>query len=468
MIAGLSRIQHIVVVMLENRSFDNVAGFLYDQNIQPSHFVPAGTVPHYNGMPLSYSNPSNPEYFQGSGPANPVIVQRGAENLQVPDTDPQELFDDITFQIFGATAPQPGQAATMNGFLVSYERVAKQRPEQIMQCYAPEQLPVLSQLARGFAICDAWHASCPCQTFPNRAFVHAGTSCGQVNNWPYSPFNYDVPTIFNVLTDMNVNWAVYNDSVFESATRLQFPKLWDVLLHAHFRGFDDFLEDARQGKLPRYCFVEPSFLVNPSDEHPPHDMLLGERFLWRVWNAVSTGAHWESTLLLITYDEHGGCCDHQAPPWGATPPDGRPGENGFNFDRYGVRVPAVVVSPWIEEGTVFRSPSHRPYDHSSLLATVRDWLQIPEKLMLPSARIADAPTLDQVLTRSTPRPEIPAIPYPAGTPVQHPLTIPPNHFQRGLAMALAHRVGVRGLAKTVENLVTRQHLADLFAEHGKR
>ncbi|HKC71255.1 MAG TPA: alkaline phosphatase family protein, partial [Terriglobales bacterium] len=331
MIAGLSRIQHIVVVMLENRSFDNVAGFLYDQNIQPSHFVPAGTVPHYNGMPLSYSNPSNPEYFQGSGPANPVIVQRGAENLQAPDTDPQELFDDITFQIFGATAPQPGQAATMNGFLVSYERVAKQRPEQIMQCYAPEQLPVLSQLARGFAICDAWHASCPCQTFPNRAFVHAGTSCGQVNNWPYSPFNYDVPTIFNVLTEMNVNWAVYNDSVFESATRLQFPKLWDVLLHAHFRGFDDFLEDARQGKLPRYCFVEPSFLINPSDEHPPHDMLLGERFLWRVWNAVSTGAHWESTLLLITYDEHGGCCDHQAPPWGATPPDGRPGENGFNF-----------------------------------------------------------------------------------------------------------------------------------------
>jgi phospholipase C len=195
---------------------------------------------------------------------------------------------------------------------------------------------------------------------------------------------------------------------------------------------------------------------------------LGERFLWRVWNAVATGAHWESTLLLITYDEHGGCCDHQPPPWGATLPDRRRGENGFSFDRYGVRVPAVVVSPWIEEGTVFRSATKRPYDHSSLLATMRDWLQIPEKLMLRSARIADAPTLQQVLTRSRPRPEIPAIPYPAGTPVQHPVTIPPNHFQRGLAMALAHRVGLRGLAKTVENLATRQHLADLFAEHGKR
>ena len=461
----LSNLQHIVVVMLENRSFDNVAGFLYDQSSQARHFLPAGTDPHYNGMPVGYSNPSNPAYFEGTGPANPQPVHRGADNLQVPDSDPQELFDDITFQIFGTTTPQSGQAPAMNGFLVSYERIAKQQPEQIMQCYAPEQLPVISQLARSFAICDAWYASCPCQTFPNRAFVHAGTSCGQVNNSPYSSFNYDVPTIFNVLTEIKADWVVYNDSIFESATRLQFPKLWDVLLEAHFKGFDDFQEAARQGKLPRYCFVEPSFLINPNDEHPPHDMLLGERFLWQVWNAVASGAHWESTLLLITYDEHGGCCDHQPPPWGATPPDDRRSQDGLSFDRYGVRVPAVVVSPWIEEDTVFRSPTGRPYDHTSLLATLRDWLQIRQSAMLQSARVADAPTLEQVLTRSTPRAEIPAIPYPAGTPVEHPLTLPPNHFQRGLAMALAHRYGVRGAVKAVENLATRRHVADFFAEH---
>ena len=465
MTAGLSHIQHLVVVMLENRSFDNVAGFLYGQNTPPRHFLPAGADQRYNGMPLDYSNPSNPDFFQGTGPANPVTVRRGAENSLVPNYDPQELFDDITFQIFGTTHPEAGQTPAMNGFLVSYERVAKEKPEQIMQCYTPEQLPVLSQLARGFAICDAWYASCPCQTFPNRSFVHAGTSRGQVNNSPYDPFNYDVPTIFNVLTDMKVDWAVYNDSVFESATRLQFPKLWDLLLESHFHDFDDFQEAARQGKLPRYSFVEPSFLIDPHDEHPPHDMLLGERFLWQVWNAVASGAHWESTLLLITYDEHGGCCDHQAPPWGATPPDDRRGENGFSFDRYGVRVPAVLVSPWIEEGTVFRSPGARPYDHTSLLATLRDWLQIPAERMLKSARIADAPTLEHVLTRSAPRTEIPAIPYPAGTPVKHPVTLPPNHFQRGLALALAHRVGIRGALKVVENLVTRQHLADFLAKH---
>ena len=463
--AGLCNIQHIVVVMLENRSLDNVAGFLYDQNTPPLHFLPTATNPRYNGMPPDYSNPSNPDYFQGNGPANPVQVRRGADNSQVPNTDPQELFDDITFQIFGTTTPRPGQAPTMNGFLVSYERVAKQNPEQIMQCYTPEQLPVISHLARSFAICDAWYAPCPCQTFPNRAFIHAGTSCGQINNWPYDPFNYDVPTIFNVLTEMKVDWVVYNDSILQSATRLQFPQLWPLLLESHFQGFDDFQEAARQGKLPRYCFVEPSFLINPHDEHPPHDMLLGERFLWQVWNAVSSGAHWESTLLLITYDEHGGCCDHQPPPWGATPPDERRAQNGFGFDRYGVRVPAVVASPWIEEGTVFRSPSQRPYDHTSLLATLRDWLQIPAEQMLKSARIADAPTLDHVLTRTAPRAEIPAIPYPAGNPVKHPLTLPPNHFQKGLAMALAHRVGVRGAVRAVESLTTRQHLADFFAQH---
>jgi phospholipase C len=465
---ALSRIEHFVMVMLENRSFDHVAGFLYDEQSRPLHFLPASAEPRYNGMPADYSNPSNPAYFQGGGPANPVSVRRGAANFQVPDPDPQELFDDITFQIFGTTSPEPGQAAAMNGFLVSYQRVGSQHPEQIMQCYTPEQLPVISQLARGFAISDAWHAACPCQTFPNRAFVHAGTSCGQINNSPYDPFNYDVPTIFNVLTEIEADWAVYNDSIFESATRLQFPKLWDVLLEGHFHDFDDFQEAARQGKLPRYSFVEPSFLVNPNDEHPPHDLLLGERFLWQVWNALASGAHWESTLLLITYDEHGGCCDHQAPPWGATAPDSRRAANGFAFDRYGVRVPAVLVSPWIEPGTVFRSPTARPYDHTSVLATLRDWLQIPAARMLPSARVADAPTLEAVLTRSAPRPEIPAIPYPAGTPVRHPVTLPPNHFQKGLAMALAHRYGLRGAAKTVENLLTRRHVADFFSKHSPR
>ena len=113
---------------------------------------------------------------------------------------------------------------------------------------------------------------------------------------------------------------------------------------------------------------------------------------------------------MITFDEHGGCYDHVEPP-PAKPPDAAsdPGEEGFHFDRYGVRVPTVLVSPYIEAGTVFRSPIAVPYDHNSILATLRDWLQIPQAQMPPSNRVKNAPGFANVLTRSTPRPDIPVI-----------------------------------------------------------
>jgi phospholipase C len=124
---------------------------------------------------------------------------------------------------------------------------------------------------------------------------------------------------------------------------------------------------------------------------------------------VSTGANWAQTLLVITYDEHGGCYDHVPPPWGAIVPDTAsfPGAQGFRFNRFGVRVPAVVVSPLIEPGTVFRSPTGIPFDHTSILATLRDWLSIPASAMLPSQRIKAAPTLEFLLTRDQPRDSLP-------------------------------------------------------------
>ena len=178
----------------------------------------------------------------------------------------------------------------------------------------------------------------------------------------------------------------------------------------HFRGIGELEEDAAAGTLPEYSFVEPSFQLLPNDGHPPHDMGLGEQFLSRIWKAVSTGKNWSNTLLVITFDEHGGCYDHVEPP-AAKPPDSasNPGEEGFHFDRYGVRVPAVLVSPYIEAGTVFRSETDVPYDHTSILATLRDWLKIPQTKMLTSARVKDAPTLGNILTRNTPRTALPNI-----------------------------------------------------------
>jgi phospholipase C len=337
----------------------------------------------------------------------------------------------------------------MQGFVVDYKTPPKEarNANQLMECYSPEQVSVISQLARNFAVSDRWFCSTPNQTLPNRAFLLAGTSMGRVNNQP-EPL-YDATTIFEVLEEAGHSWRVYNDTILMSLARLQFPQLWDPLLQVHFRGFGEFEEDAAAGTLPQYSFVEPSFQIWPNDQHPPHDVRLGEEFLLRVWKTVSTGKNWNNTLLVITFDEHGGCYDHVEPP-PATPPDAAssPGEEGFRFDRYGVRVPTVLVSPYIEAGTVFRSPTAVPYDHTSILATLRDWLQIPARKMLTSERVKEAPTFGNVLTRSTPRLELPVIAptAAAGTPTTRFLAV------NGLtaAMLTAHR---QRYARGVRNLV---------------
>jgi phospholipase C len=164
-----------------------------------------------------------------------------------------------------------------------------------------------------------------------------------------------------------------------------YPRLG--LYPSHFHQFDQFQIDAMNGSLPCYSFVEPRFAIEPNDQHSPHNVTDGERLLADAWAAVSTGANWGQTLLVITYDEHGGCYDHVQPPWGAALPDvaSNPGAQGFRFNRFGVRVPAVVISPLIEAETAFRSPTGVPFDHTSILATLRDWLQIPDSAMLPAS-----------------------------------------------------------------------------------
>jgi len=421
---AMDQVKHLVVVMMENRSFDNLLGFLYTkQNNVPPINIPApspGQQNSYAGLvdpnPTSpFWNPSNPEYFTSGAPPVKVYATQGTTGpspMLVPDHDPREEFDHITFQILG---PQGYTGPRMLGFLVDYLTTDPGHPQnanQLMECYSPDQVSVISQLAHNYAVCDRWFCSTPNQTLPNRAFVHAGTSMGRVNNKPEQL--YDAPTIFEVLQNTGHSWRVYNDTILMSLARLQFPRLWDPLFQVHFRGIGELEEDAAAGTLPEYSFVEPSFQILPNDGHPPHDVGLGEQFLSRIWKAVSTGKNWNNTLLVITFDEHGGCYDHVEPP-AAKPPDSasNPGEEGFRFDRYGVRVPAVLISPYIEAGTVFRSATELPYDHTSILATLRDWLNIPEAKMLTSARVKDAPTFANILTRSTPRTDLPSIAWNA-------------------------------------------------------
>jgi phospholipase C len=166
--------------------------------------------------------------------------------------------------------------------------------------------------------------------------------------------------------------------------------------------------------LPAYSFVEPRFTPElglfeidyPCDYHPPHNVCRGEQFLADVYQTVQSSPYRDSILLVITFDEHGGCYDHVPPPSGAAPPDLKPVSNDadFDFSRYGARVPSIVISSYVQPGTVFRaSPGEAPYDHTSILATLRDWLSLdsnPKNPFLPSPRIKSAPTLDRVLTLS--------------------------------------------------------------------
>jgi phospholipase C len=443
----LSQIEHIVVVMLENRSFDNMCGWLYRDAPPPSHFLPASTSSRpFQGLQTGFYNPVSGDYFTtGTGETYPIFER--ANDTTVPNPDPEEGFDDVNYQLFGPEGPTQTPRWPNLGFVINYAKTTGSNiPVQIMQPFSPDQVPVLSSLARNFAICDEWFCSVPSETWPNRSFFHSGTSNGHVVNGEHpNPLLWNVPTIFNVLQDVGTSWRVYSAAkLIPALTLLMSPQLLPFSL-SHFSHFDDFVQGCAKGSLPQYSFLEPSFVEDPNDEHPPHDVVAGEQFLWQIWQAVSRSPIWPKTLLLITYDEHGGTYDHIKPPWGAQTPDSNsnPGEEGFKFDRFGIRVPMIAVSPWIEARTVFRSdsPSGVPYDHTSVLATLRDWLEIPSEKMLTSKRVAAAPNLSQILTLNTARSALPEIASPPSEMKATSMSLPPNKLQKSLVSAEAVRRG---------------------------
>jgi phospholipase C len=393
-VAYLGRIEHVVVLMLENRSFDCLLGQLYTNRQD------------FNGLTRSESN------IRTGGSGGPIQVWNSKSavpgTMTIPSPDPGEEFLDITTQLFGLGASSNEGAPPMNGFVDNYVRQTREPPydpKQVMHFFRPEQVPVISTLAKSFAVCDQWHASAPNQTWPNRFFAHCAIACGYVNNSP-SHFPYMMPSIFERLNASEDGWRVYYHDIPQSLT---LARLWDHI--DRFRHFVEFARDAAAGRLPSYAFLEPRYFPDaslgmPNDQHPPHDVVFGEQLIATVYNAVRASPLWESTLLIITYDEHGGCFDHVPPPLAVPPGDGRTQE-GFAFDRYGVRVPAVIVSPYIAPGTILRAapagvphegPPY-PFDHTSIIATVRKCFGAGDAL---SARDRAAPDLTPALQLDLP------------------------------------------------------------------
>jgi phospholipase C len=372
----LSSINHIVVLMLENRSFDHMLGFLYTDN---GNVSPSGQP--FEGLTGREFNPGS-----SGKPVSVFKIGPGTPNAYLmPGADPGEGYQATNSQLFGSNAAPTPPVATNQGFVSNFAYtlgweskegrsiVQGTTANSIMGMFTPATLPVLSGLAKGYAVCDHWFASVPTETLPNRAFASAATSQGHMDD---STKTYTSPSIFGLLAKHNVSWAIYGyDS--DPLTRHNFPDTTNAP-DTNFGLFKDFQAAAAQGKLPAYTFLEPSWGATGNSQHPNYNVASGEQLIHDVYYAVRNGPSWNQTLLIVTYDEHGGCYDHVPPPQGATPPDNNAGEFGFDFKRFGPRVPTVLISPLIPAGSVYRVAANTtPFDHTSIPKTVETRWNLP-------------------------------------------------------------------------------------------
>jgi len=425
---GLSSVNHIVVLMLENRSFDHMLGYLYAAQGNTS---PAGQP--FDGLTGTESNPDS----TGAAVTVSQIGPTTPNAYFMPGADPGEGYMATNDQLFGTeTAPAslsdvPGMRGFVTDFAYTLGWQSKSTTwsivpgtvaSNIMGCFTPQTLPVLSALATSYAVCDQWFASVPTETLPNRAFACSATSQGHMDD---KTRTFTSPSIFGLLGRNNIAWAIYGYDA-EPLTKSTFTDV-ATATNGAIGKFSDFQAAASGGTLPAFTFLEPSWGSTGNSQHPNYNVALGEQLIHDVYEALRGGPSWPQTLLVITYDEHGGCYDHVPPPSGATPPDSDAGEFSFDFTRFGVRVPAVLVSPLIQAGTVFRVPAGTtPIDHTSILKTVQQRWNLPSL----TARDAAAPGLGGVLTLATARTDDAlagvTVPVASGT---SPSAALPSHLQ---------------------------------------
>src|ERR1700761_9453577 len=422
----LHSVNHVVVLMLENRSFDHMLGFLYTEN---GNVSPTGAP--FDGLTGKESNPDS----NGKAVHVSKIKASATNAYYMPGSDPGEGYSATNSQLFGTTtAPSPANA-TNQGFVTDYSYTLGWETKEkwsvlpgttannIMSMFTPAMLPVLSGLAKGFAVCDQWFCSAPTETLPNRAFVCAATSQGHMDD---KATQYTCPSIFGALSDAKVSWSVYGYTE-PPLTRQDFSDTVNAD-DSNFGLFKDFQAAAAKGTLASYVFLEPSWDAAGNSQHPNYNVALGEQLIHDVYYALRNGPNWNQTLLIITYDEHGGCYDHVPPPLGATPPDDSAGEYGFDFTRFGPRGPTVLIFPLIAAGSVFRVPEGAtPLDHTSILKTVETrW-----GLKSLTARDAAAEDVSAVLTPATPRTDDPlaGVTVPVAAEAQIDTTVP-SHLQQ--------------------------------------
>jgi phospholipase C len=429
-------LDHIVVVLFENRSLDNMLGHLYGpddgktfegvigkelSNPIPEwaeHGAERSTVPYTVATDMDSPNPdSGEEWYHTNTQLFNVLDETNRFKLHPAETGPWN-------------EPAAGASPTMDGFVTDYistftaemgRQPTYEEYAHIMTGYTPDQVPVLSGIARDFGVFDHWFSEVPSQTFMNRSFWTAATSSGLVINAPARKWltKNTAETIFERLEAHGRTWKVYvmEPMPLSFTGVMHYSRLKDRL-PTHFVPFEYFEVDAAAGTLPDFSFIEPNFIAGHGDYHPafgralgphvepgldsPSSILGGEAFLERVFNAYrsatsESGTNVWNTALLIGWDEPGGTYDHVAPgPVPPPDPAAPAGEFGFKFDRSGYRVPAILVSPWVETGSVY----NEEYRHTSLIATLRKVWDLGDPL---TERDGSARTFDDLFTRTTPR-----------------------------------------------------------------
>jgi len=362
---------HFVVLMLENRSFDHLFGYLGIGDGVPS------------GGFTNYVKPGDPQ-------SGAFSTQKGGDYTSVGQ-GPSHSLKQTNVQLFGETHPTPSVdhgTPPLNGFVDSFKTAlthdlgrspTKNELQQVMNCFDPIQLPVLSTLAKSFVLCDRWFADVPGPTMPNRAYVHAATSQGYTDNADWRPqFNCD--TLYDrINADPSRSWRSYyhdEDDILELYPNLEKNPTNHVLFESNF------VNDVAGDRLATYSFITPAFIGSPqhpvNSMHAPADVRPAEKLAADVYGALQANPNvWKKTLLIVVFDEHGGYVDHVPPP-ATVSPDGIPGRTDkpwlvpFDFKRLGLRVPAILISPWFKAAV-----DSTVYSHSTIPGSVIDALQLP-------------------------------------------------------------------------------------------
>jgi len=345
--------------MLENRSFDHILGF--------------SQITGSDGSPIDGLKPSgNPGIPDTDGKLFPPTMDASYSGNY--ETDPGHDFLDVNTQIFGTQHPAAGLKGDMSGFVKAYRATNGGNSAtvgNVMKCFDPAKVPVLTTLAREYAVCDRWFSSVPGPTLPNRLFAHCGTSRGRLD---LSPDDFGgFTTVYEVLDKNNpsVSSCIYSDGWTAAATFKYLLEYQDQF----YGTLDDFETDCADNDLPSYCFLEPRYssslvketFLPQNDQHPDSDVREGEELIFRVYQAIRSNRKvWENSMLVIVYDEHGGLYDHVLPPDAYAPDSSPPDDLNFDFKRLGVRVPAVIVSAYTGRKVI-----HDQFDHTSLIATAR-------------------------------------------------------------------------------------------------